>query len=185
MICPNCKNKKLEEIRFYGNQIDNCTNCLGFWFDQDELRKAKDKKDEYIRWIDVDLFNEDVRDLDIGKSKKKCPKCKILLYEVNYFKKNGENIRVDVCKKCYGIWLDKGEFGKIIQKLKEVGDYEILNNYAKNLKQEFKEIFTGPENFKSELLDFLIVLKLFRYKFLIENKNFSNLIYKIINLLPK
>ena len=185
MFCSNCKNKKLEEIKFYGNQIDNCTNCLGLWFGEDELRKTKDKKDEYIRWIDIDLFDEDVRDLDIAESQKGCPQCKIPLYEVNYFKKKKKNVRVDVCKKCYGIWLDKGEFGKIIQIIKKIGDYEILHNYAKNFGQEFKEIFQGPESFKSELLDFLIVLKLFRYKFLIENNNFSNLIYKIIISLPK
>jgi len=185
MFCPNCKKEELKDIKFYGSEINICNKCSGIWFDEDELRKSKDKKDENIRWIDVDLFNEDIRDLDIKLSKKISPKCGIPMYEVNYFKNEKDNIRVNLCKKCHGIWLNKGDFGKIIEKLRKRGDYDILNNYANSLSQETKDIFIGPDGFKSEFLDVLIVLKLFKYKFLVENQNLSNLIFKIISALPK
>ncbi len=41
---------------------------------------------------------------------KKCPNCEVIMNEVL---KTG--IAIDVCPKCMGIWLDKGELEKIIE----------------------------------------------------------------------
>ncbi|GAH99064.1 unnamed protein product, partial [marine sediment metagenome] len=82
---------------------------------------------------------------------------------------------------CHGVWLDRAEFKKIIDWLKKRADYEILNNYAKNLFRELSEIFTGPETLREEILDFLTILKLLRYKFATQHPAIS----KIILQLPK
>jgi len=88
-----------------------------------------------------------------------------------------------LCNVCHGIWLDRGEFKKIIDYLKREADWEVLNNYLEDLKEEFWEIFIGPENLKEEVLDFLAVLKLLNYKFLVQHPFLSSL---ILNLpLPK
>ncbi len=40
-----------------------------------------------------------------------CPKCDGKLVETNY-----ENIKIDVCNTCQGVWLDAGEMAQILQK---------------------------------------------------------------------
>jgi uncharacterized protein with PIN domain len=44
-----------------------------------------------------------------GKSN--CPKCDGKLIETDY-----ENIKIDVCNKCTGVWLDAGELAQIVHK---------------------------------------------------------------------
>jgi len=41
----------------------------------------------------------------------KCPKCEVVMNEVRK-----EEILIDVCPKCMGVWLDKGELDKIIER---------------------------------------------------------------------
>ncbi|MDI6883456.1 MAG: zf-TFIIB domain-containing protein [Patescibacteria group bacterium] len=176
MKCPLCKRKLKKEI-FYGTEIDYCPKCLGLWFEQDELREAKDEKDEELNWLDISLWQEETR-FKISKSPKLCPVCAVPLYQANY---GDSKIRVDLCNLCQGIWLDRGEFKKIIDYLRRKGQYEILQNYFKNLIKEGIEIFTGPENFRSELADFLTILKIFNYKFASKFPKIS----KIILDLPK
>lgn len=44
-------------------------------------------------------------------SHRDCPKCDGKLVETNY-----ENIKMDVCNKCHGVWLDAGEMAQILHK---------------------------------------------------------------------
>lgn len=44
-------------------------------------------------------------------SEMNCPRCDGKLVETDY-----ENIRVDVCNKCTGVWFDAGELAQIAQK---------------------------------------------------------------------
>jgi len=176
MNCPSC-NKNLEKAIFFSVEINYCPRCLGSWFEQDELRLAKDEKDKDLIWLDIDLW-KDKEKLDIYRDKKLCPACQLPLYTVGY---GDSRIHVETCSVCRGIWLDRGEFKEIIEYLKENGDYQILNNYLETLTEEFKEIFTGPESFREEVLDFLAFSKIFNYKFLTQHPNIS----KIISNLPK
>ena len=171
MNCPICK-KLLEKTIFLNTEIDYCPLCLGLWFEQDELRQAKDEKDRGLNWLDIDLW-KDKKDFKISYGQKLCPSCRLPLYKINY---GDSNIELDVCNICQGIWLDRGEFSKIIKYLKNKANFEVLNNYAKNLFQEFKEIFTGPETFREEILDFVTILKLLKYKFTIQQPLISKII---------
>lgn len=176
MVCPYCK-INLQEIIFCNAGVNYCSECLGLWFEKDELRQAKDEKDKELNWLDIDLWQDKAK-FKIAPGQKLCPSCRLPLYEVEY----GESgIKVDVCNICQGIWLDRGEFKKIIQYLKKRADYEILNNYLKNLRQEFWEIFTGPETLREEISDFLTILKLLNYKFAVQHPT----IMGIISDLPK
>ena len=40
-----------------------------------------------------------------------CPKCDGRLVETNY-----ENIKIDVCNNCAGVWLDAGELAQIVER---------------------------------------------------------------------
>jgi len=159
MICPTCK-IKLSQTILHNTDIDYCEKCLGIWFDKDELRLAKDKKDEKINWLDIDLWYDKSK-FQISCCQKLCPSCRLPLYEVEY---GDSKIRIDICNLCQGIWLDRGEFKKIISYLKNKANYEVLNNYTKNLVQEFWEVFIGPETLREEASDLLTILKLLNYK---------------------
>lgn len=43
-----------------------------------------------------------------------CPKCDGKLVETDY-----ENIKMDVCNKCHGVWLDAGELAQVMEKDKD------------------------------------------------------------------
>ena len=174
--CPRCQ-KKLDKAIFYNAEVDYCPQCLGIFFEEDELRQAKDVKDKNLRWLDIDLW-QDERKFRISYGIRLCPGCRLPLYEVYY---GDSKIIVDVCNLCQGIWLDRGEFKKIIEYLKEKADWKVLNEYAKALSEEFWEIFTGPGTLKEEILDFLIILKVLNYKFGIQHPKIT----KIISNLPR
>lgn len=174
MDCPNC-HISLDKAKFYNGEIDYCSKCAGFWFEEDELRKIKDQKDNDLRWLDVDLWEEKNK-FKISKDQRQCPSCQIPLYEINY---NNSEIKVDLCDLCKGIWLDRGEFKKIIDYLREKSDWEALNNYSKNLIQELKEVFSGPENLKEELADLVAVLKVLNYKFAAKYPEIASIILNL------
>lgn len=184
MDCPRCK-KLLEKAIFYNTEVDYCPQCLGIWFEEDELRQAKDEKDRNLNWLDIDLW-KDTKKFKISYGTRLCPSCRLPLYEVYYgstgsLRDSNSLIIVDVCNLCQGIWLDQGEFKKIIEYLKKRANWEVLNNYSQRLFEEFWEIFIGPETFREEVLDFLIILKVLNYKFAIQYPKIT----KTISQLPK
>lgn len=176
MNCPICK-VTLEQSLFHNTEIDYCPKCLGVYFDEGELQYAKDVKDSDLKWLDIDLW-KDLAKFKISFGERLCPNCRLPFYEVRY---GDSKVIVDVCNLCKGIWLDRGEFKRIISFLKEKADYEILHNYVKNLKEEAFEVFSGPEEFKEELLDFLILLRFLNYKLAAQHPQIA----KIISSLPK
>ncbi|MCD5397203.1 MAG: zf-TFIIB domain-containing protein [Candidatus Pacebacteria bacterium] len=171
MLCPICK-KTLEKILLCNTEVDFCPDCLGLWFEKDELRQAKDNKDKNINWLDIDLW-KDKEKLKIASGQKLCPNCRLPLYEVQY---SDSGVKVDICNICEGIWLDRGEFKKIIDYLRKKADYEILNKYAKNLFLESTEVFSGPETLREEVDDFLTILKLLNYKLTVQHPHLAKLI---------
>ena len=163
--CPTHQDSEMKKAMFYNTQVDYCPVCLGVWFSEDELRQAKDQKDSSLQWLDVDLWEEPTK-FHIGKTEKVCPQDSVPLYQVSY---DHSSIKVDICNFCKGAWLDRGEFKKIINYLKEKKTDEILHNYLKNFVQEGVEVFVGPESFKEEVDDFIAVVKLFKDKLLVQH----------------
>lgn len=70
-------------------------------------------ENEYFRRKEAELLEkmrtkigDDAKNLEL-----KCPKCDGNLHETNF-----ENIKIDVCDKCSGVWLDAGELAQITHK---------------------------------------------------------------------
>ena len=178
MNCPICKKQQLEKEIFHNVGVDYCPACLGIWFEENELKWAKDAKDKDLNWLDIDLWKDPQKfKVSLGQHRL-CPACRMPLYEVYY---GDSGVIVDICNLCHGTWLDRKEFSKIISWLKEKASYEILNNYSANLIKEFGEIFTGPESLKEEITDFLTILKLLNYKLAAQYP----VILKLILTIPK
>lgn len=174
--CPKDKTS-LSDVIFNNTIVDYCPECLGLWFDEDELRQAKDEKDKSLNWVDVDIWS-DPKKFKITRGMRLCPECRLPLYEVYY---DSSKIIIDVCNLCHGVWLDRGEFKKIIEWLGEQRYYGVVNNYAKNLLKQAKEVFSGPETLREEILDFITILKVLNYKFAEKYPEIT----KIISNLPK
>lgn len=169
--CPICKINLLTEL-LHNTEIDYCPKCLGTWFDEEELRLAKDNKDKNLNWLDVDLW-EDKSKFKISYGIRLCPACRMPLYEIYY---GDSGVVVDVCSICRGVWLDRAEFKKIVEYLKNTEGYKIMHEYAKNFYRELGEVFSGPETMKEEILDFITILKMFSYKFSISHPVLSQII---------
>jgi hypothetical protein len=66
------------------------------------------KEQELIAKMKAKLAEDDSKSLDIG-----CPKCDGTLIEADF-----ESIKIDVCDKCSGVWLDPGELTQVVSKEK-------------------------------------------------------------------
>ena len=171
MLCPIC-NIEMKKTIFYGDEVDYCPQCFGMWFKEDGLRTAKDEKDKDLKWLDIELWKDKTK-FQISEVHKNCPICSVPLYSVKY---GDSDIEVDVCNLCKGIWVERGEFKRIIDYLKDKKYDETLKNYFKNLIKQGVQVFTGPEDFRSELEDFLIIFKILNYKFAIKYPEIVKLI---------
>ena len=174
MQCPN-KHSELEKVLFHDVEVDFCPECLGIFFNADELRHAKDKRDEELQWLDFDIWR-DKKKFVMSPTDRRCPVCRIAFVEVAY---DNSNVKIDFCKMCRGIWLDRGEFKQIMVYLRKKSDYEILNRYTKNLAVQLWEVFTGPETLREELGDFLMLLKLLNYKFVTQHPHLEAMIEEL------
>ena len=131
MQCPKCDGKLVKKV-IANIEVDVCTDCDGIWFDAGELKEVLDNE-----WGDFDFV-----DIGKGKSGKKldkkkgaCPRCLdgTMLEPRQYEGK--KNLRVDICPKKHGIWLDGGEIYSL-RKIKptevkdEIGFYLSLVKFS-------------------------------------------------------
>lgn len=103
MNCPKCdytlRHMELQESL----TIDLCSGCKGIWYDKGELGFQQE-------------MERDVPELEHSEKTKRpttyhCPRCDDLLEEVEYCE--GEHLLIDLCPKCEGIFLDRGEIRKV------------------------------------------------------------------------
>ena len=69
------------------------------------------KEQELIEKMKAKLEAENAEASAIG-----CPKCDGKLVETDY-----DNVKIDVCNKCTGVWLDAGELAQLVHKDSEGG----------------------------------------------------------------
>jgi Zn-finger nucleic acid-binding protein len=168
MKCSTC-NVDLEVQIDWPVEGDQCPKCGRTWFEDDELRQAKDAFDVDLNWLDFELWTE-WKSLDLQQKESACPGCGDGLVSVLY---GNTGVQVDCCPRCKGLWLEKGVFTAIIDALTA----ELLNKpfsqYVKASLQEAKEIVVGPESLRSEWKDFKTVLRFMQYRLLSENPRLS------------
>ncbi len=165
MNCPRCSGTT-EQVDIKSVKVNRCTGCGGTWYEAGELRLLKDREQHGdYRWIDLKLWRvrEEFRpDTQEGLA---CPRDSETMTTVLY---GGSDVRVDICAVCNGIWLDQGEYRKVLAYLDELVNTQTLSDYLRTLKDEFLEIFSGPEGSRSELADFTKVLSLLQLRFAVQ-----------------
>lgn len=157
----------MQERRIGPVRLDICPTCVGVWHDLNELRVLKDKEagGDY-RWIDVDLWRDPEQFKTPEQRRLKCPRDGETLVSMEY----GETgVVVDACPLCRGIWLDRGEYEKIIQHLEKTVNTQSLREYLDDLREEFLEVIARPEGAVSEFKDLDRVLYLMQLRFAVEH----------------
>ena len=71
------------------------------------------KEQELIAKMKEKLASENAKSLEL-----KCPKCDGTLVETDY-----ENIKIDICNKCSGVWFDAGELAQVVDKEEKEGGW--------------------------------------------------------------
>lgn len=76
--------------------------------------RGKALEDEYFRKKEQELIAKMKAKLEAESNEASalnCPKCDGNLVETNF-----EGIKIDVCNKCHGVWLDAGELALVTHK---------------------------------------------------------------------
>src|SRR3989338_1413322 len=161
MQCFQC-NCALARIDFRGIMVDEWPQCHGRWFDRGELRKAKDNTDEDLRWLDFDPFAQKAGHFRaVTEHWTQCPKCSQRMIRLTY---KNSGVVIDKCARCEGVWLQVGEFKRIIAYLEDLIASESVGAYVVDSLKQFLDIVTGPEGRMTEVKDFLVVLKLLKLR---------------------
>ena len=96
---------KREEVEIPGRniEIDTCEKCGGIWLDENELGKLlRDRR--LNNYLSKNIGTK-------SRSKIICPRCGGLM-DTQY----ADEIEVDTCLTCHGIWLDAGELEELKKK---------------------------------------------------------------------
>lgn len=121
--CPACgaltKEETLATVR-----VERCADCQALWFERDELRRVaavrtgKDLLDDQRLWEDAERFKGHL-------TERRCPDCDVALIELRH----DENAPVvEMCPRCHGVLLEKGELKVLLSALAEEGLLEIIED---------------------------------------------------------
>lgn len=164
MICPAC-NHTLETIEHDRLRFEQCTNCGGIWFEGGELDQAIEQALPDAQWLEFDLW-KDVEAMSMHWGDRQCPVCGKTMAQIVY----GETgVIVDYCVDEHGVFLDQGEFEKILAALEEEISEKDLPEYLRAALREGGEVVTGDDGLASEWKDFSTVMRLLQYRVLAEN----------------
>ena len=111
MICPKCQGE-LHEMFIEGVDLDFCDGCKGMWFDKDEMA--------FMAELPEDMPDHDVQ-RDAQATEYTCPRCGDVKLEQMKFVK-AEDLVIERCPQCRGIFLDKGELPKVEKIGAHIGD---------------------------------------------------------------
>lgn len=145
---------------YKGLNINKCPQCNAVWIEKEKLRDFKDRVDEFLCWLEIDLWKH-LEKHGVKRSTKRCTLCGDFLYDVNYHE---SNIVLPVCFKCEGLWLDEKNNEKLFDYLKDLIDNETITGFLKEMGHETIDLMTGKESFKQEIHDLKTILVLIEYK---------------------
>jgi Zn-finger nucleic acid-binding protein len=180
MNCPNC-NAVLENRFVVDVQVETCPQCRGVWFASGELDEVKEEINHDLRWMEADLW-KDAQQFSVDqRTDRKCPVDQTPLAAVCY---GPTDVTVDTCLKCRGIWLDAGEFEKIIDALEDHLSEMNSSEYEKAALKQARQIVTGDKGLSSELHDFRTVMRFLEYRILVEHPKVRDALLALQKGLP-
>ena len=130
MKCPKCGAPLKEKMApTIGTSIVCCEGCKSLWFDGGKFEQS---------------VGEAFPGLVVPKEARKlgnlCPRCYVDLYTFVY---PGTRVKIDMCKRCGGIWFDSGELGEVRRARREL------------TPEERMQLGTAPPAVKAFCLNFV------------------------------
>jgi Zn-finger nucleic acid-binding protein len=125
--CPVCLGSHLEKTRVGRAdelELDHCRRCGGVWFELGEIQRLRHQPSRAF-WNRVSSDAPDARTLchschtPIDRNADTCPSCgsrntiDCPVCEHPLDAQTYQNIRLDVCKSCRGVWFDHAELAAI------------------------------------------------------------------------
>ena len=142
MNCPVCS-KFMVTVDFGGAQVEVCREgCKGLWFDWFELAKLNDPSEGAGEALQQALRYP--RTNDGKRPRLQCPKCRMPMVAHKY---DGiEQVNIDECYSCRGVFLDSGE-------LKEIRHHRISSDeedaYLQKLLSESSAVRAADNHLKA------------------------------------
>lgn len=123
IACPACAGKRTVEIPYTRDGdlfVDYCEGCGGTWLDGGELDALDEMADnpEHLK-LRLGRAVFEMREKMGGTRILACPKCAAPTLQPF---KSSENVEVDFCAKCKGIWLEKGETATYVELSADIPD---------------------------------------------------------------
>ena len=122
LACPKCS-AILDPVVAAAVQVDVCPGCAGVWLDKGELEKL------YGTWGIVDIERASAGKRQVPPSTPlvnlDCPVCANDLLTLDF-----DELAVDGCKNCGGVWLDRGELALALDRIGAIGDPELIVTLA-------------------------------------------------------
>ncbi|MEK7482800.1 MAG: zf-TFIIB domain-containing protein [Planctomycetota bacterium] len=122
-LCPVC-HLELQETQLYLQTVDRCSQCNGIYFDTGELESIVKIVDIFNH---IHLSEDDIDPISAIEKKRilKCPQDQSIMIKEEI----GEDIVIDLCEQCQGIWLDDHEITALKRIETHISNY--LNLYIK------------------------------------------------------
>lgn len=109
MLCPKCNESMvLETIK--GFEVEQCPQCNGHWLDRVTVAAILDQTGSPFTTA---AFDSSLLKLAAGDSGLTCPHCK----EASLALADLEDVEVEICTTCSGIFFDAGE----VRSIREAG----------------------------------------------------------------
>ena len=129
--CPACDVESLTALTdpATGLEIDSCTECHGLWFDGNELSRLFPSRSLHHRLTSGEASPPSVED----EKQRDCPRCRHSMEKIAL-----QDLALDVCRSCQGIWFDRGELAALLEKVKNGlrGDPLVVNQVTLGLALE-------------------------------------------------
>ena len=171
MKCP-VDGSTLESYQVESVEVEKCPDCQGLWFTKSELHQAEEAEGIDENWLDFDLWS-DQDSFKAEKSSRKCPVCNQIMATIMY---DDTEVQVDYCMEGHGLWLDHGEFERIIDSLRHELLSKSLPEYISLSLDEAKEVFTGEKDPIHEWKDFKTIYRLLKYRILVDNPRLMDIL---------
>lgn len=127
--CPACT-KELTPYRddVTALEIDSCFFCHGLWFDYNELRRFFTAPKLYNQFkLPQHNFRVKLNDAPQQRNCSRCPSQPLVEVKL-------DEVIVDECPQCKGIWLDSGEVARLID-LYEKGKLKGKSETARQIRK--------------------------------------------------
>jgi len=107
MNCPKCTSDTLSVTLVQGTDVDRCTVCGGIWFDEQELPRLL-----HVTPQELTTLRGGAPQDDLNTKRGSCPRDGTSLLRI--YSAQNSAVVLDTCTQCRGIWLDGGEFDRLL-----------------------------------------------------------------------